>query len=683
MQFVSVGQCKGLGNVTRIPKTGWASSVAVTPGCGYVAYVPYSNSFYRLYVTGTMTDTSGGIIGYTVKYQTPFYGPDEELKLEKTSLSFGKDGGSESVKVLNDNVIAFSVESTASWIHARPASTGVSFLNDAIFIQVEPAERETSEGIVRVTYGKNKSVDIKVMRTGRPFIDLGCDNWSFSPEGGEESFPVQSNLELAKLKIEFDQDDVEWLVAGLETAPKASLSRLKYIGGQPAAEVLKTAVESKVNNYRLRLKATPNIGGSSRDVSFWVGGEDAFRQLFIVRQSSGSVRFGLPEISLGQGAANQEVGIITDRIDLSKLTVSVKDKWCRAMIDAKASVLKIEVDANDSQSDRQTLVSLLNSAGESVAELKVGQRWIDFALEKNELSFGFREGEEKVGIVTKNDVSGFIVSSTEKWCKPQLDKSSKSIIVKVEQNAGVERRSAEVSVLSPNKEELGKISVSQSFPQILVDSPVLYSDRTGLITFVGISLPAEITQEDISCSADWMTVTLTPDRSRLNLRITESTVDRIVVISIAGRDCIEVHQSKYAVGDNYSENGIEGQVFYLSGGVGKIYRKVADALEWSLEYVEIGAVSINDGRENMEVVKAQPNWQTLYPAFAAVEALNVGGVSGWHIPARDEMDGLRVDYVCWTSTEWWKSEAWFSGNYIGTATKDGKNAVVAIRRFEY
>lgn len=680
-QFVSVGQCKGLGNVTRIPKTGWASSVAVTPGCGYVANVPSSNLFYRLYVTGTMTDTSGGIIGYTVKYQSPFYGPDEELKLEKTSLSFGKDGGSESVKVLNENVIPFSVESTASWIYARPASTGVSYLNDAIFIQVKPAERESSEGIVRVTYGKNKSVDIKVTRTGRPFIDLGLDNYSFSPEGGEESFPVQSNLELAKLKIEFDQDDVEWLVAGLETAPKASLSRLKYIGGQPAAEVLKTAVESKVNNYSLRLKASPNIGGGYRSVSFLVRGEDVLSQKITVSQSHGYVRFSSPEISLGQGAANQEVGIIATRVDLSKLTVSVKDKWCRAILDAKASVLKIVVDANDSESDRQTLVSLLNSAGESVAELKVGQRWIDFALEKNELSFGFKEGEKKVGIVTKNDVSGFIVSSTEKWCKPQLDKSSKSIIVKVEQNVGEERRSAEVSVLSPNKEELGKISVSQAFPQISVEKSVVHSDRQGGIYSLDVSLPAEITQEDISCSADWMTVTLTPDRSRLNLRITESTVDRIAVISIAGRNCIEVHQSKYAVGDTYSENGIEGQVFYLSGGVGKIYRKVADALEWSLENVGIGAVSYSDGRENMEVVKAQPNWQAQYPAFVAVEALNVGGVSGWNIPARDEVRELRFDYVFWTSTERYNSHVWLSNGV--SANKDSKNAVVAIRRFEY
>ncbi len=683
-QFVSVGQCKGLGNVTRIPKTGWASSVAVTPGCGYVAYVRSLKSFYRLYVVGTMTGTSGGIIGYEVKYQSPFYGPDEELKLEKTSLSFGKDGGSESVKVLNDNVIAFSVESSVPWIYAIPASsTGTPFLNDAIYISVEPAEREASEGIVRVMYGKNKSVDIEVMRTARQFVDLGRDAYSFSPEGGDVSVPVQSNLELAKLKVNLVPIDAKWLVARLETAPKTSLSRLKYIGGQPAEEVLKTAVESKVKNYSLRLKASPNIGGEHRSASIVVEGEGASIQsrLLAVDQYSGTISFVSSEISVGPGAVTQEVGIRANRVDLSKLTVSVKDKWCRAILDAQASALKIEVEDNDSQSDRQTLVSLLNSAGESVADLKVGQRLID--LEKNELSFGFREGEEKVGIIAKNDISGFIVSSTEKWCKPQLDKSSKSVVVKVEQNAGAEIRSAIVSVLSPKKEELGKISVSQGFPDVLVEKSVVHCDRQGGIYHLDVSLPAEITQRDISCSADWITVTLGGDRKKLILRVAESAEDRTATISFAGRVCVEIRQSKYAVGDTYRENGIEGQVFYLSDGVGKIYRKVADALEWSLESVAIGADSPDDSRKNMEVVKAQPNWQAQYPAFAAVEALNVGGVSGWYLPARDELSGLSADYSFWTSLEWSASEAWLSGIRVDIVYKNSKNAVVAIRQFEY
>ena len=38
----------------------------------------------------------------------------------------------------------------------------------------------------------------------------------------------------------------------------------------------------------------------------------------------------------------------------------------------------------------------------------------------------------------------------------------------------------------------------------------------------------------------------------------------------------------------------------------------------------------------MAAVMAIPGWKELYPAFAAVEALNVDGAIGWYLPAVDE-----------------------------------------------
>lgn len=37
-EFASIGEVNGLGNVSYIPMSGWASRVSVTPGHGYVAY---------------------------------------------------------------------------------------------------------------------------------------------------------------------------------------------------------------------------------------------------------------------------------------------------------------------------------------------------------------------------------------------------------------------------------------------------------------------------------------------------------------------------------------------------------------------------------------------------------------------------------------------------------------------
>lgn len=39
IEFVSLGKMKGLGNITKLPETGWQSSVAVKPEYGYVAKI--------------------------------------------------------------------------------------------------------------------------------------------------------------------------------------------------------------------------------------------------------------------------------------------------------------------------------------------------------------------------------------------------------------------------------------------------------------------------------------------------------------------------------------------------------------------------------------------------------------------------------------------------------------------
>lgn len=86
--FVDLGPVNGLGNVSYIPKEGWASQVMVVPGHGYVARV--YGKYYRIYVIDYAYSTMGGIIGADIKYQTPFYGADEEILLDKTQIILKK-----------------------------------------------------------------------------------------------------------------------------------------------------------------------------------------------------------------------------------------------------------------------------------------------------------------------------------------------------------------------------------------------------------------------------------------------------------------------------------------------------------------------------------------------------------------------------------------------------------------
>lgn len=96
-EIISIGLVNGLGSVNKIPETGWSSQVAVVPGTGYIVRcrvatkyeyegVRYSGPYYnprydsycysRIYVVDYMTNTGGGIMGATIKYQGDWKTPD-------------------------------------------------------------------------------------------------------------------------------------------------------------------------------------------------------------------------------------------------------------------------------------------------------------------------------------------------------------------------------------------------------------------------------------------------------------------------------------------------------------------------------------------------------------------------------------------------------------------------------
>jgi hypothetical protein len=76
VEFATVGKVNGLGNVTRIPTSGWANQVAVVPGQGYVVAFRNWNTeevtYLRMYVLSWVEASTGGIIGARITYQYPF-----------------------------------------------------------------------------------------------------------------------------------------------------------------------------------------------------------------------------------------------------------------------------------------------------------------------------------------------------------------------------------------------------------------------------------------------------------------------------------------------------------------------------------------------------------------------------------------------------------------------------------
>lgn len=74
-QFVSVGTINSIGNITSLPSTGWAESVAVVPGTGYIVKeldgTNFNGNYSRIYVVERSDDGQF----FTIKYQTPLEAP--------------------------------------------------------------------------------------------------------------------------------------------------------------------------------------------------------------------------------------------------------------------------------------------------------------------------------------------------------------------------------------------------------------------------------------------------------------------------------------------------------------------------------------------------------------------------------------------------------------------------------
>ena len=255
--FISLGTVKGLGNVSYIPTTGWADMVSVRNNNGYVAYS--NGSFYRIFVEKEIVGTTGGIIGYDVKYQAPFKGKDLELELPATSVSFDKKGGTENIVFNNKEFVVFTAKSSEDWCQIIPTSTyNYSFLANGIQIIAQPSNvAATTEATITLTTAYGKKKEIKVTRGGvDPYLTLNETSVTLDAKECERQVGLNTNIQKEDLTI--SNTASSWCKAEFvdqTRAIHANAARIKFVGNKPAKAV---KAAGSTNYYALVLKAEAN-----------------------------------------------------------------------------------------------------------------------------------------------------------------------------------------------------------------------------------------------------------------------------------------------------------------------------------------------------------------------------------------------------------------------------------------
>jgi len=185
IQFASVGEVRGLGEITEIPTSGWANQVAIVPGHGYIAR--QNSNHIRMYVVDWIVGLMGEIIGAEIQFQSPF----ESTEPEANMLVFETEGGNRNITVFSNENWTITRTDNANWYTVYPLS-GERNATVAITITEQSLEqRETT--LIFNSGGIEFATAVIRQESGVPFIQLDRNTLNFGRGGGTQNITVSSN----------------------------------------------------------------------------------------------------------------------------------------------------------------------------------------------------------------------------------------------------------------------------------------------------------------------------------------------------------------------------------------------------------------------------------------------------------------------------------------------------------
>lgn len=305
----------------------------------------------------------------------------------------------------------------------------------------------------------------------------------------------------------------------------------------------------------------------------------------------------------------------------------------------------------------------------------------EIQLETNSLTFPASGGTQTITFKNSEIIPFEVETDVPEWCSIQktstYDESflANGINITVKPNNSINMTEGSVKITTLHgKSSTITIVRSGEEPIFNVDINNIGFDKNSNYRTVNISTTLD--DWEAESSEEWCK--FSKNGNKLTIQVTATDIDRKAIISFKESDTkIAIHQSKYAEGEIYNEDGVSGRVGYIGDDMRFIYREISDNAQWSTEYVLTGADSETDGEYNMNIIKRIPSWQELYPAFYLCDELNTNGVTGWYLPALEELSKIHTGTYIWSSTEYDQFNAYIN------SPRDKKDTryVYAIRKF--
>ena len=535
------------------------------------------------------------------------------------------DGGNDYIVFDNTEIIPFSVSSNVGWCWAEPASTlDYPFLVNAVAIYVEPnPSSEADEAIVTITDHNGNKQDIKVIRAG-------VEPYMVVHPDSYYFTPAPDQYELEE---RFYTIDTNYDISELSVSSDA--------------DWLEMSIEPYYKSSKQSEKQIRFVGGKEVDFK-----SAAYSENLCLR------------------ITNMEVNT-TGKLREAKITLKTTDGKFETVVSAYQESINAGFDYE-----------------------QMGERTIPGAAGIYD-AMVFTSHTQVEGLELKSDAEWCVVEQQPEYSYCEYNYNYNCYYYyytcrfSTSSNATGTPRVATLILSNQEGYLWAETKITQKEYEMSLSVEDLSFDRNnsnGTITVIGRDETMQV-----SCDADWCSWSWNGGACTIRAIANDTGKDRVanLVFSAYGQSLdFVVYQSAYAVGDNYSVDGVEGTVNRLTGqNHGIITQRLEGQYQWSTEEVLIGASSTDDGEYNTGIVAAIPNYEELYPAFAAVLALNVDGVTGWYLPAAYELDycSYYMDTYYWTSSESYQTSAYRHYNYFGnrfdSVFKSYSYAVIAAHKF--
>ena len=369
--------------------------------------------------------------------------------------------------------------------------------------------------------------------------------------------------------------------------------------------------------------------------------------------------------------------------------------------------VRVEVKKNDFAFEQYGKVVVATATGR-ITEIAVKQQGGAPAIwfEPSTLTLEYNETKRSAKIQTNADVNfnEIELSCDADWCK--VSNVWRTVTLEVEQNDTEVSRSTTLMARTKDGSLSAAMTVVQNNFDFTLSQTVFECDRNAIkqtVTLLPIDRVATA-----ECQDDWCTCSVFSNVIEISIAENTSSQNRSTTVTVSSEDVshtIEIYQSRYAVGDYYNENNVEGVVYVLTSGFhGGIVSLDETEAQWSTETITTKAIYQSNGPNNMNAIRAIAGWYEKYPAFAWCETKNTNGVTDWYLPAQSELK-IVLDNIYlinsgltghggttlktssyWSSTQSNSSNAYYyyrNGSYtnLSSAQKTTSRYVRAVRAF--